>query len=401
METILHNRTSETNSILHINTTCNVTDSLYAAKLGEALVNSALALFGTPLNAIVLVTQLLANRVHGYSTPIIYMTNLYSANFLTLIVLPFIVLSNQHLLPASAVTCKFLSLLYYSSCSVGFATVALIAADRYRVIHRRTQARQSYRNTYMIVGLTWLIGLICATPGGVYTTIVAHRDGESDAQRHNTCIMHFAYDEVYVLMVWKLLIVLVWGIVPVVMMSWFYAFFYNTVQRTAKKQQRTLKFVKVLLLSFIIIQTPYVSIMIFNTYATVGWPMECADLTRRRVINTFSRLVPNLHCMVNPILYALMGNDFVSKVGQCFRGELTNRRTFLRSKQQARNSDDVPTIVSQQPATPTIVNKPEKNPHVKRGVSFSVSASSELAAAKKAKDKAKRLSMSHQNLRLT
>ncbi|AAZ80554.1 rhUL33ex2 [macacine betaherpesvirus 3] len=328
------------------------------------------------------------------------MTNLYSANFLTLIVLPFIVLSNQHLLPASAVTCKFLSLLYYSSCSVGFATVALIAADRYRVIHRRTQARQSYRNTYLIVGLTWLIGFICATPGGVYTTIVSHRDGD-DAQAHTTCIMHFAYDDVYVLMVWKLLIVLVWGVVPVVMMSWFYAFFYNTVQRTAKKQQRTLKFVKVLLMSFIIIQTPYVSMMIFNTYATVGWSLDCNDLTKRRVINTFSRLVPNLHCVVNPILYALMGNDFVAKVGQCFRGELTNRRTFLRSKQQARNSDDVPTIVSQQPATPTIVNKPEKTPHVKRGVSFSVSSSSELAAAKKAKAKAKRLSMSHQNLRLT
>ncbi|APT39322.1 Cy56 [Cynomolgus cytomegalovirus] len=401
METILHNRTTNNEGILNINTTCNVTDSLHAAKLGEALVNSALSLFGTPLNAIVLVTQLLANRVHGYSTPIIYMTNLYSANFLTLIVLPFIVLNNQHLLTASAITCKFLSLLYYSSCSVGFATVALIAADRYRVIHRRTQARQSYRNTYLIVGLTWLIGFICATPGGVYTTIVSHRDGENDVQAHTTCIMHFAYDDVYVLMVWKLLIVLVWGVVPVIMMSWFYAFFYNTVQRTAKKQQRTLKFVKVLLLSFIIIQTPYVSMMIFNTYATVGWSLECEDLTKRRVINTFSRLVPNLHCVVNPILYALMGNDFVTKVGQCFRGELTNRRTFLRSKQQARNSDDVPTIVSQQPATPTIVNKAEKDPHVKRGVSFSVSASSELAAAKKAKAKAKRLSMSHQNLRLT
>ncbi|QQL09849.1 Ba56 [Baboon cytomegalovirus] len=390
METILHNRTNGNESILHINSTCNVTDSLHAAKTGEALINSALVLFGTPINAVVLVTQLLANRVHGYSTPIIYMTNLYSANFLTLIVLPFIILSNQHLLPANAVFCKIISLLYYSSCSVGFATVALIAADRYRVIHRKTQLRQSYRNTYLIVLLTWGIGIICATPGGVYTTIVAHTDGENE-QQHTTCIMHFAYDELYVLALWKILIVLAWGVVPVIMMIWFYAFFYSTVQRTAQKQQRTLTFVKVLLLSFIVIQTPYVSIMIFNAYATIGWGLDCSDLTKRRVINTFSRIVPNLHCFVNPILYALLGNDFAGKVRQCFRGELMSRRSFLRARQQAQSSDEVQTAVTH--ATATEAGKPK----VRRGVSFGARPSPDLLLAKK---NSKRLSQSHQNLRL-
>ncbi|AEV80398.1 envelope glycoprotein UL33 [Cercopithecine betaherpesvirus 5] len=397
METILHNQTVRNDSILHINNTCVVTDSLRAAKTGEALINTALALFGTPLNAIVLITQLLANRVQGYSTPIIYMTNLYSANFITLLVLPFIVLSNQHLLPANAGLCKFLSLLYYSSCSVGFATVALIAADRYRVIHRRTQARQSYRNTYLIVLLTWAIGLICATPGGVYTTIVAHADGQNDIE-HNTCIMHFIYEEMYVLMFWKILIVLAWGVVPVIMMVWFYAFFYSTVQRTAQKQQRTLQFVKVLLLSFIIIQTPYVSIMIFNAYATVGWSLECNDLTKRRVISTFSRIVPNLHCVVNPILYALLGNDFTTKVRQCFRGELMSRRSFLRSRQQAQNSDEPQTAVTHTTAAAALTETPKCKPNVKRGMSFGARPSPEVAAAKKAKTK--RLSQSYNNLRM-
>lgn len=91
-----------------------------------------------------------------------------------------------------------------------------------------------------------------------------------------------------------------------------------------------------LLISFVALQTPYVSIMIFNSYATAAWPMDCEHLTLRRTIGTLSRLVPHLHCLINPILYALLGHDFLQRMRQCFRGQLLDRRAFLRSQQNQR-----------------------------------------------------------------
>ncbi|AIC80296.1 envelope glycoprotein UL33 [Human betaherpesvirus 5] len=409
MDTIIHNTTNRSTDTPHVNITCNITEPLSAIRTTEAVINTFIIFVGGPLNAIVLITQLLTNRVLGYSTPTIYMTNLYSTNFLTLTVLPFIVLSNQWLLPASVASCKFLSVIYYSSCTVGFATVALIAADRYRVLHKRTYARQSYRSTYIILLLTWFAGLIFSMPAAVYTTVVIHNgtNGQS-SNGHATCVLYFIADEVYtVLLSWKVLLTLVWGAAPVIMMTWFYAFFYSTVQRASQKQRsRTLTFVSVLLISFVALQTPYVSIMIFNSYATAAWPMDCEHLTLRRTIGTLSRLVPHLHCLINPILYALLGHDFLQRMRQCFRGQLLDRRAFLRSQQNQRATAETNLAAgnnSQSVATSLDPNSKNCNQHAKRSVSFNFPSGTWKGGQKTASNDTStkiphRLSQSHHNL---
>ncbi|AKI16286.1 envelope glycoprotein UL33 [Human betaherpesvirus 5] len=410
MDTIIHNTTIRNTSTPHVNSTCNMTEPLFAIRTTEAVINALIIFVGGPLNAIVLVTQLLTNRVLGYSTPTIYMTNLYSTNFLTLTVLPFIVLSNQWLLPASVSSCKFLSVVYYSSCTVGFATVALIAADRYRVLHKRTYARQSYRSTYIVLTLTWLAGLIFSMPAAVYTTVVIHHEANdiNNTNGHATCVLYFIADEVStVLLSWKVLLTLVWGAAPVIMMTWFYAFFYSTVQRTSQKQRsRTLTFVSVLLISFVALQTPYVSIMIFNSYATAAWPMDCRHLTLRRTIGTLARLVPHLHCLINPILYALLGHDFLQRMRQCFRGQLLDRRAFLRSQQNQRATAETNLAAgnnSQSVATSLNTNSKNCNQHAKRSVSFNFPSGTWKGGQKTASNDTStkiphRLSQSHHNL---
>ncbi|AKI18455.1 envelope glycoprotein UL33 [Human betaherpesvirus 5] len=409
MDTIIHNSTRNTTTP-HINDTCNMTGPLFAIRTTEAVLNTLIIFVGGPLNAIVLVTQLLTNRVLGYSTPTIYMTNLYSTNFLTLTVLPFIVLSNQWLLPAGVASCKFLSVIYYSSCTVGFATVALIAADRYRVLHKRTYARQSYRSTYTILILTWLAGLIFSMPAAVYTTVVMHHEANdtTNATGHATCVLYFVADEVHtVLLSWKVLLTLVWGAAPVIMMTWFYAFFYSTVQRTSQKQRsRTLTFVSVLLISFVALQTPYISLMIFNSYATTAWSTECKHLTLRRTIGTLARLVPHLHCLINPILYALLGHDFLQRMQQCFRGQLLDRRAFLRSQQNQRATAETNLAAgnnSQSVATSLDPNSKNCNQHAKRSVSFNFPSGTWKGGQKTASNDTStkiphRLSQSHHNL---
>ncbi|AEV80739.1 envelope glycoprotein UL33 [Aotine betaherpesvirus 1] len=355
---IINNTAVYQQSYLHINDSCNATTSLMTARSIEGLVNTVIILVGAPLNCIVLLTQMLSNRVYGYSTPALYMTNLSSANLVTLMVLPFIVLGNRGYMTGSIVTCKFFALAYYSSCTVGFATVALIAADRYRVLHRKTHARSSYTRTYVILGSTWIISLMCATPVALYTTLIIHDNRFGIGQF--TCVVFFQYGQIRtVLAGLKSMIILLWGITPVTMMTWFYAFFYKTLKKVSnQKRHRTITFISLLLLSCLIIQTPYVMIMLFDITALMTWPTEdCQLLNRRKAINTLTKLVPNFHCLINPILYAFLGNNFLEKLKQCFRGQLFDRRAFLRSRQNSMAKQQNNTS-SRRPSVSPLVSDP-------------------------------------------
>ncbi|AAK57078.1 T33 [Tupaiid betaherpesvirus 1] len=324
-------------SFLHVNDSCVPSDGLRLARITETCINLLVISVGLPLNLLVFVVQVLANRVNPFSTPALYMTNLCLANLLTVGVLPFLILSNWGYLSGTAGGCKFASLLYYTSCTVGFATVALISVDRYRVIHRRKQnsSRRIYHRTYLILGLTWFIAMCCSAPAPIYTTVLAHDDLPIGARGHETCIIFFAHDLVKpVLGTFKVLLCLVWGLAPVTMMTWFYLVFYRTLRQVSyRKRSRTLMFICILLLCFLLLQTPFVAVMAFDSYALLSWDVECENTNYRDAVSVIARVVPNLHCLANPVLYAFLGNDFLKKFGQFRRGELFSRKAFAQARQ--------------------------------------------------------------------
>nr|WRQ19875.1 MAG: protein m33 [Herpesviridae sp.] len=264
------------------------------------------------------------------------MTNLYFANLLTVLTLPFLILSNRGYVSSTPDGCKFAALAYYSTCTSGFATLALISINRYRVLHQKTKTADltSHRQTYTVLGLTWLASLMCAAPAPLYATVIAHDDVPTEETGHETCIIFFAYDQVKTLLAaFKILICLVWGIAPVIMMTWFYAFFYRRLRTTSyRRRGHTLAFVCMLILSFLIIQTPFVAIMIFDSYAVLNWEINCDSINKRDAAGMLARVVPNFHCLLNPVLYAFVGTDFTKRLKQCLTGKLFNRRSFLRNQ---------------------------------------------------------------------
>lgn len=286
------------------------------------------------MNFIVLTTQLLSNRIYRSSAPTLYMTNLYFANLLTVLTIPFLVLSNRGHVSSSPEGCKIIALIYYSTCTVGFATLALIAINRYRAIHTRTRhGAGSKKQTYCVLGVTWLTSLMCASPAPLYATVLAHDTG-SNEKVFETCIIFFSFEQVKnVLASFKILICVVWGLVPVVMMTWFYLFFYKRLRLASyRRRSHTLTFVSTLILSFLIVQTPFVAIMIFDSYAVLEWDVTCESINSRDAIGMLARVVPNFHCMLNPVLYAFLGRDFNKRFMQCISGKLFSRRRMLRER---------------------------------------------------------------------
>lgn len=285
------------------------------------------------MNFIVLTTQLLSNRIYRSSTPALYMTNLYFSNMLTVFTLPFLLLSNRGQMHSTPEGCKIIALTYYATCTAGFATLALISLNRYRVIHQRTRSGTgSKKRTYAILSVIWLTSLMCASPAALYATVLAHDTVGTTV--HETCVMFFTYEQIKtVLATFKILICLVWGIMPVIIMTWFYLFFYKRLKLTSyRRRSHTLAFVSTLILSFLVLQTPFVGIMIFDSYAVIEWDVTCDSINSRDAVGMLARLVPNFHCMLNPVLYAFLGRDFNKRFMQCITGKLFSRRRMLRER---------------------------------------------------------------------
>lgn len=318
---------------LHFNFTCVPTMGLSVARDAETAVNVLIVLVGGPMNFLVLATQILSNRSYSVSTPTLYMTNLYLANLLTVLTLPFLMLSNRGLIGSSPEGCKIAALAYYSTCTSGFATLMLIAINRYRVIHQRTRSGAgSKRQTYAVLAVTWLASLMCASPAPLYATVMAH-DTPHDLALE-TCIIYFSYEQVKtVLATFKILITLIWGITPVVMMSWFYVFFYRRLKLTSyRRRSQTLTFVTTLMLSFLVVQTPFVAIMSYDSYGVLSWDINCETINKRDAVSMLARVVPNFHCLLNPVLYAFLGRDFNKRFILCISGKLFSRRRALRER---------------------------------------------------------------------
>lgn len=341
---------------LHVNQTCKRSDGLVMAKEVEFYLNFLIVAIGGPLNILVLVVQMLSNRINGYSTAALYMTNLSIANLLTVCVLPVVSLSNSQRITIDIYTCKLTSLLYYTSCTAGFVTLGLIALDRYRIIHMKQKSRQkTFRHSYAIIFTTWVAAIMMGTPAPIHTTILAHENVPVQDNEHFTCVVFFDYDQVKTLLVtFKILMCIIWGAVPVTLMTWFYVFFYRTLHKVSyKRRSRTLMFICVLLMSFLVLQTPYVVVAIFDAYALTTWELTCQNINHRETMVTLSRIIPNFHCLINPILYAFLGNDFTTKLGQCCRGELFSKRAFTRAQQTAHSNATATNAPSQRQRAPS------------------------------------------------
>ncbi|AWV67958.1 M33 protein [Murid betaherpesvirus 1] len=332
--------TMDETDYLHVNNTCTPSLGLSIARDAETAINTVIILIGGPMNFVVLTTQLLSNRIYRSSAPTLYMTNLYFANLLTVTMLPFLILSNRGQISSSPEGCKMVAVTYYASCTAGFSTLALISVNRYRVIHQSTNknAAGSKKKTYGVLALVWLTSLMCASPAPTYVTVLAH-DGDTSDSVHETCIIFFNYDQVKtVLATFKILICIVWGVMPVVMMTWFYLFFYKRLKLTSyRRRSHTLAFVSTLILSFLVLQTPFVGIMIFDSYAVIEWDVTCESINSRDAVAMLARVVPNFHCMLNPVLYAFLGRDFNKRFMQCITGKLFSRRRMLQERAGVRS----------------------------------------------------------------
>lgn len=108
-------------------------------------------------------------------------------------------------------------------------------------------------------------------------------------------------------------------------------------RRHQEKHKKTLFFISILLLSFLLIQIPYIAILI-SEIAFLYMPQNtCFWLARAEILQLIIRLMPQVHCFSNPLVYAFTGGELRNRFTTCFQCPFFPKR--LCSTQNRKQSD--------------------------------------------------------------
>ncbi|APZ76241.1 g-protein coupled receptor [Murid herpesvirus 3] len=291
----------------------------------EDTINIIIMTAAIPMLLMAIITSFLYNRIKK-KEGVSYILSLYISDLIMLLNNFFLILNKHKLLLLNVHFCKCIALLYYSVCTYSFTTLAIIATDRYKTLSKRTVIRTMGKSTHFTIMLILAASLMCSAPAVLFVNIV--ENGSS----FGSCALIFHYSQITnMFLVFKIAICLLWGIIPTLILGFFYSVFYKALHNVCKKTyKKTLKFISMLLLSFFIIQIPYILYLIFEIHLYLQRDYTCIWNVQRIAVGTLIRFTPNLHCVSNPLIYAFAASEFREKMLDCVQCKLLNKRKYLR-----------------------------------------------------------------------
>ncbi|XP_016299879.1 C-X-C chemokine receptor type 1, partial [Sinocyclocheilus anshuiensis] len=273
-------------------------------------------LMAVPGNLIV--GWVIASNRHSLSASDVYLFNLMLADTLLALILPFSAVSIIHGWVFGDIACK----LVYMVKEVNFYTSILflvcISMDRYMVIVRAMESRKAQRRlcSGVACALVWVLGLVLSLPSfyneAFYEpvskqTVCAERFemNHADEWRLATRIMRHLLGFLF----------------PLVVMLICYSITVERLLRTRGFQkQRAMKVIIAVVVAFLLCWTPFhVSTMADTLLRAKVVEFSCFTRTAVDVAMFATQNLGLLHCCVNPVLYAFVGEKFRRRFLQMLR----------------------------------------------------------------------------------
>lgn len=302
----------------------------------ELVINITIVFTALPLIIMVTCTFILYHRIIGHTSASLYIITLFLSDCLMLITIGIIALNRHNFYTMQIASCRVLALIYYASCTYSFSMLAVISTNRYKLLHRRKVQvlHPKHASSFTTISVFVCASLMCAAPASLFVNVTQN----DQTAVVGYCVILFNYTQVQKMyLAFKLTMLLIWGVFPVLILSFFYSVFYKTLRSTDKTtQKKTLFFVSMLLLSFLVIQIPYIVVTLFELSLFFPKRFDCQWNFKRLFISIIVRFIPHVHCLANPIIYALSGTEFREKISACIHCELFDKKQFLRQKSNVR-----------------------------------------------------------------
>ncbi|XP_041116527.1 C-X-C chemokine receptor type 1-like [Polyodon spathula] len=238
----------------------------------------------------------------------IYLLNLTIADLLFAFTLPFWAVYNNSEWIFGDYMCKIVSVMQEVNFYSGILLLACISVDRYLAIVHATHAVTQKRHlvSFVCIGV-WLVAALLSLP------IFISRKAFKSNKNLMVCYEDIRAEDIEA---WRISIRflrhLVGFFIPLAIMIFCYGFTINTLFRTRSGQKhKAMRVIFAVVLAFIVFWFPYNMTVFVDTLMRAKVIIETCEV--RHHIDTAlqaTQILAFLHCCINPILYAFVGQKF-------------------------------------------------------------------------------------------
>lgn len=265
----------------------------------------------------------------------VYLFNLMLADTLLALVLPFTAVSVIEGWVFGDVLCKLVNLVKEVNFYTSILFLVCISVDRYLVIVRAMESRKAQRRLCSGVAcvLVWVFGFVLSLPSFYY---------EAFSDKHSKkiiCAERFETDHADE---WRLatriMRHLLGFLLPLVVMLTCYSVTVARLLRTRGFQRhKAMKVIVAVVVVFLLCWTPFhVSMMVDTLMRAKVVHYSCFARTSMDIAMFATQNFGLLHCCVNPVLYAFVGEKFRRRLLQLlYRNGLLERMSVSRSSRSS------------------------------------------------------------------
>ncbi|XP_037673726.1 C-C chemokine receptor type 6 [Choloepus didactylus] len=288
---------------------CSLGDVRSFSKLFVPIAYSLICVFGLLGNILVVITFAFYKKAKSMTD--VYLLNMAIADILFVLTLPFWAVN--HATEAwvfSNAMCKLIRGIYSINFNCGMLLLTCITMDRYIAIVQATKSfrlrSQTLAHNKIICLVVWVVSIIISS-----STFMFYQ--KYNIQGHDVC--EPKYHNVSDPIKWKLLMLglqLLFGFfIPLVFMLFCYMFIVKTlVQAQNSKRHKAIRVIIAVVLVFLICQIPH-NMVLLVTAANMGrMNRTCSSEKLMGYTKIITEVLAFLHCCLNPVLYAFIGEKF-------------------------------------------------------------------------------------------
>ncbi|KAL2081556.1 hypothetical protein ACEWY4_023409 [Coilia grayii] len=292
----------------------------------------------------VVVGLVIGSKRRVLSTSDVYLFHLMVADTVLALCLPFLATSMVHGWVFGNVLCKLISMLKEVSFYTSILFLVCISVDRYQVIVRAMEVRKGKwrMGSCMVCLSVWVLGAGLSLPA-LYHEAFRVSSGET------VCAEHYdteSSDE------WRLatrvLRHLLGFLLPLAVMLGCYGVTVARLLRTQGfRRQRAMRVIVAVVVGFLLCWSPYhVATMVDTLLRTKVLQNSCRRRTAVDVAMFATQSLGLLHCCVNPVLYAFVGQKFRNNFLQMLhRKGVLERASVSRASRSTSQTSDHPSTV--------------------------------------------------------
>ncbi|XP_012932137.2 C-C chemokine receptor type 6 [Heterocephalus glaber] len=290
---------------------CSLQEVRQFSRIFVPIAYSLICIFGLLGNILVVTTFAFYKKAKSMTD--VYLLNMAIADILFVLTLPFWAVTHATgKWTFSNAVCKLMKGIYAINFNCGMLLLACISMDRYIAIVQATKSfwfrSRILAHNRIICLAVWVLSLIISGPTFAFNQ-------KYNMQGRDVCEPR--YDPKLDPIMWKLLglgLQLLFGFfIPLVFMVFCYMFIVKTlVQAQNSKRHRAIRVVIAVVLVFLACQIPH-NIVLLVTAANLGrMNRTCSNEKLMGYTKNVTEVLAFLHCCLNPVLYAFIGQRFRS-----------------------------------------------------------------------------------------